>query len=198
MALDLKFRIKLSTDGETLTIIDRTGVYSGLNTGGFGSPNAAVSDATSATIKIALRNSDGTFGTETTVNAYSTLPSNSAGEFDITATTGIGAATYSDGIYRLIYTVAGTSGGTPFSTSVTRYDVLRNSIAICYQKKATEYSASECLTEAMKKSFNEFSTYMRLLCREEGGCAEGAGNLNQIQKYLTKLTSLCADDCGCC
>ena len=192
MALELKFRIALSTDAKTLTITDRTGAYSALNIVGFGSPNPAISDATSATIKIALRNADGTFGAETTTDAYSTLPSNSAGEFAITT------AARADGIYRFIYTVAGVSGGTPFSTSATRYDVLRNSIAICYQKKAEAYSINTCPTDAVKKSFNEFSTLLRLLRREDDGCSECSGNLNQIQKYLTKLTSLCSEDgCGC-
>src|SRR3972149_3726762 len=120
MALALTFRIALSSDAKTLTITDRTGAYSGLQTGGFGSPNPAVSDATSATIKIAKRNSDGTFAAEITVNVFNALPSDSAGTYDISATTGVNADTYTDGIYRFIYTVAGSSGGTPFSTNVTR------------------------------------------------------------------------------
>lgn len=188
MALVLQFRIALSSDGKTLTITDRTGVYSGLNVGGTGSPNPAISDATSATIKIALRNADGTFGTETTTNAYSTLPSNSAGTYDIVTT-----AARADGIYRFIYTVAGTSGGTPFSTSVTRYDVLRNSIAICYQKKAVKVATCECSCDSIEKEFKCFSLYMRLL-----QSAECCSDLNAIHKYLTKLTSLCSDtDCNC-
>ena len=192
MALSLAFRIALSSDAKTLSIKDRTGDYSGLNVGGFGSPNPAVSDATSATIKIAKRNTDGTFGTETTTNAYSTLPSNSAETtFNISATTGVNAATYADGIYRLIYTVAGSSGGVPFSTSVTRYDVLRNSIAVCYQKKAVEISDCSCSCEDIEKSFKCFSLYIRLL-----KAAECCGDLTLIQKYLDKLTKLC-DDCGC-
>ena len=193
MALTLAFKIELSSDAVTLTIIDKTGAYSGLNTGGFGSPNPEIADATTATIKIAKRNSDGTFGTETTVSAYSTLPSNSAGEFNISATTGIGAATYTDGIYRLIYTVTGTSGGTPFSATVTRYDTLRNSIATCYQKKAEKVASCNCACDEIEEKFKTISLFMRLL---KG--AEGCGNLNDIQKYLDKLTTLCDDNaCNC-
>ena len=103
MALALTFRIALSSDAKTLTITDRTGAYSGLQTGGFGSPNPAVSDATSATIKIAKRNSDGTFAAEITVNVFNALPSDSAGTYDISATTGVNADTYTDGIYRFIF-----------------------------------------------------------------------------------------------
>ena len=193
MALGLSFKIALSSDAKTLTITDRTGAYSGLQTGGFGSPNPAVSDATSATIKIAKRNSDGTFATEITVNAFNTLPSDSGGTFDILSTLGVNAATYADGIYRLIYTVAGTSGGTPFSASVTRFDILRNNIAICYQKKTANFVACECNCEEIEKEFQCFVLYMNLL-----KSAECCGDLNSIQKYLDKLTELCNDDCGCC
>lgn len=187
MALALQFKIKLSTDGKTLTIIDRTGAYSGLNVGGFSSPNPAISDATSATIKYAKRNADGSFGTETTVNVYNTLPSISADEFNI-----VSATAFPDGIYRIIYTVAGSSGGTPFSTSVTRYDVLRNSIAVCYQKKSVVVVDCSCSCDDIKKSFKCFSLYMRLL-----RSAECCSDLNNIDKYLIKLTDLCKD-CNCC
>jgi len=192
MALALAFNIDLSSDGAILTIIDKTGAYSGLNVGGFGTPNPEISDALTATVKIAKRNADGTFGTDTTIDAYSTLPSNSAGEFDITATDGVTAATYPDGIYRFIYTVTGVSGGTAFSTSTTRYETLRNSIAVCYQEKAATLADCSCSCNDIEDSFKCFSLYMRLL-----KSAECCGNLNDIQKYLDKLTSMC-DSNSCC
>src|SRR3990167_6151612 len=201
MALDLKFRIALSSDGETLTITETTSTYSGIYPGGWGSPNPEISDATTATIKIALRASDGTYGTETTVNVFddaTPLPSSISGTTTITGTQAGYDDTYADGIYRIIYTVTGSSGGTPFSASTTRYDVLRNSIAVCYQEKAAEYAGCGCNCSEIESNLKCISLLMSLLCREDDGCAECIGNLNQIQLYLDKLAALCSEDgCGC-
>ena len=193
MALSLKFSINLSSDGVTLTVTDKTSAYSGINQGGYGTPNPATTDATSATFKIAKRNSDGTFATEVSTSVYSTLPSSSGGEIEIEAEDGIDEDTYTDGIYRMIYTVAGSSGGTPFSSSVTQYKVLRNSIANCYQEKSVAVSDCNCACADIESSFKCFSLYMRLL---RG--TEQCGNLNEIQSYLDKLTEMCDDEnCNC-
>jgi len=193
MALSLKSAISLSNDGITLSFYDKTNAYSAITVGGYGSPNQAVSDATAATVAISLRAADGTFGTATTVDVFSTLPSNSGGYFDITATVGAGTATWADGIYKFVYTVSGTSGGVAYSTSVTRYETLRNSIANCYQTKAAAIADCSCACKDIQDSFKCFSLYMRLLKSEE--CC---GNLDGIQKYLTKLTSMCSTtDCNC-
>lgn len=193
MALELAFRIALSSDGETLTVTDRTGTYSGLQVGGFGSPNPAVTGATSATIAISKRASDGTYGDVISVDAFDDLPSSIAGTFDISATDGVDADTYADGIYKIVYTVAGSSGGTPFSTSVTRYDTLRNDIAICYQAKIADFAVCNCNCDDIKADLKCMAILMRLLC-----AAEACGNLEEIQKYLDKLTSVCTEtNCGC-
>lgn len=193
MALALKFGIELSSDGATLTVIDRTGIYSGTNLGGFGSPNPATTDATTATFKIAKRNSDGTFGDDVSVNVYSTFPSSISGEFDIDADDGVDADTYEDAIYRFTYTVISTSSGTPFSVSTVRYDTLRNSIAFCYQEKSLKIADCNCSCSDIEESFKCFSLYYRLLL-----AAECEGDLNKIQKYLDKLTELCSSgDCNC-
>lgn len=195
MALGLAFSIALSSDGETLTIADQTGTYSGTNLTGFGSPNPATTDATTATISISLRASDGSYGTETTVNVFddtTPLPSSIGGSTTITATQAGYDDTYADGIYKIVYTVTGSSGGTPFSTSVTRYDVLRNSIAVAYQTKTANYSACSCNCNDLRDNLECMALMLRLL---RG--AECCGQLDTIQLYLDKLTALSAEDCGC-
>jgi hypothetical protein len=195
MALALTFGIALSSDGETLTISETTGTYNGARLGGWGSPNPATTDATTATITISLRASDGTYGTETTVNVFddtTPLPSSIGGSTTITATQAGYDDTYADGIYKIVYTVTGTSGATPFSTSVTRYDVLRNSIAVAYQEKTAAYSACSCNCSELKENLECMALMMRLL-----KSAECCGKLDEIQLYLDKLTALAADECGC-
>lgn len=195
MALALAFSIALSSDGETLTITETTGTYNGAKLGGWGSPNPATTDATTATIAISLRASDGTYGTETTVNVFddtTPLPSSIGGSTTITATQAGYDDTYADGIYKIVYTVTGSSGGTPFSTSVTRYDTLRNSIAIAYQEKTAAYAGCNCNCEDLRDQLECMALMMRLLC-----AAECKGVLEEIQLYLDKLTAIAADECGC-
>lgn len=193
MAIALKFNISLTSDAKTLSIIDKTGQYSSLNTGGWGAPNYLVGTALTSTLKIAKRNSDGLYGTETTVSLFPTLPSDIGGSSDVTAVSAGQGSTYADAIYRLIYTVTGVSAGTPYSYSTTRYDVLRNSIACCYQKMEVKVSECTCNCKSIEEKFRKFSVFYRLL---KG--AECCGDLNAIQKYLDELTKICNHTgCGC-
>lgn len=194
MAVSLSFNISLSSDAKTLTITDTTGQYSSTNTGGWGSFNPDLNTALTAVMQLSKRNADGTFGTTTSIDMFPTLPSDSEGAFDITATLAGQGITFSDGIYRLKYIVSGNNGGiSPYNLSITRYDTLRNSISCCGQKMAAKVATCNCNCKSIESKYREFSIFYRLL-----KAAECCGDLNAIQKYLDKLTEMCSDtDCGC-
>lgn len=193
MSIQLKFTSSISSDASTLTITDCTGIYSSLNLGGWGSPNSAIGDVATATIKIAKRNSEGTYPTDVTVNAYSTLPSNAGGTFDI------GKALYplgfSDGIYRLIYTVTGVTSSVPFTYSVTIYRTISCSISCCWQKLSLQVCQDTTYNEDLLEQHRFVSIQMRALQASSCDC----GNLNDTQTILDTITKFCKNlNCGCC
>lgn len=191
MAIELKICYTLSSDGVTLTATDKTGTYSALNTGGWGVPNPLVSTALTATITTSQRASDGTFGTATTADVFSTLPSAIGGSIDISATDAINSSGFADGIYKLIYQVTGVSASVPYSDTDTQYRSFHPSIDSCRQKLAADVAICSCNCIELETKFNNLSTMYRLL-----QAAECCGDLNSIQKYIDILTKICSD-CGC-
>lgn len=196
MPIVLKPKYSVSADAKTLTVKELTGQYSPINTGGYspsGTPNPKANEATVAQIRIARRNSDGTFGTETTVNVYSTLPSDIGGSIDILSTLAGQGGNFADAIYRFTYMVQGvwvSNASIPFLTQDVRYVPLIPSICACWQKKAAAFSEKDCNCND-DEAFRMVSIYMRLL---EG--AYECQDLNALQKFIDKLIKLCAD-CGC-
>lgn len=194
MALSLKFCVTENSDCSTISVRETTGAYSAGNTGGWGAPNPTIASATSATIVISKRNTDGTYATAyDTINAYSTLPNITNVEFDITAEdVGLGEdSVFSDGIYKIVYTVSGNSGGA-YTATKTFYKVIKCTAKCCYQELADQVSTCSCGCDDLEAKFNTVSTYYRLL---QG--AECCANLDAIQTYLTKIQNLCGE-CGCC
>lgn len=191
MSIAPKTNYSVSSDAKTLTVKELTGQYSVLNLGGWdsaGTANPKSSEATVAEVRIAKRNSDGTFGVETTVNVYNTLPSDIAGSIDILSSDAGQGGSFSDGVYRFTYVVQGiwvTSGNTPFLTTKTVYVPIIPAICTCWQKKSAEFVESGCGCEK-SDIFNTISIYMNLLEK-----AFECQNLNDIAKFIDKLTELC-------
>jgi len=77
MSVIVKYIPKLISNGGLLNIKDTTGAYDVNNITGWGVPNFLLATALTAVVKIAKRNSDGTYGTETQVNVFPSLPSSS-------------------------------------------------------------------------------------------------------------------------
>lgn len=198
MPIALKSTYSVSSDAKTLTVADKSGQYSVLSLGGWdptGIANPKASEATVAEVRIAKRNADGTFGVETTVNSYPSLPSDISGTFDITATLAGQGGTFSDGVYRFQYLVSGiwvTNGSIPFLVTKTVYVPLIPSICACWQKASAAYADANCACTDKAEKLNSISRWVRFL---EG--ARDCQSLNSMQLFINKLTTLCADDCAC-
>ena len=192
MPLVLTFNSKVSSDGKKITITDTTGSYSPLLTTGWNSPNTAIANVLAATIKISKRDSDGIFGVETIVNVFPALPSAIGGSMNITSIVAGQGGGFSDGIYKIIYTITGNDGN-PFSYSTIAYRVVTSHIKSCWQQLAKDVSICTCGCEHLRDKFRCTSEFWMLLC-----AAEDCGDLNGIQKYIDILTAFCDSDCcGC-
>lgn len=195
IALNPKYSV--SSDALTLTVTDKTSQYSPINLGGFdpaGTANPKASETTVCEVRIALRNSDGTFGTETTIDAYPTLPSDIAGTFDILSTDAGQGGSYADGVYRITYVVQGvwvSNGSIPFLATKALYIPIVTSICACWQKKAAAFAAQDCNCSD-DETFDTISLYMFLL----NGAIE-CQDVNSMQAFIDKLTKLCDSSCGC-
>lgn len=192
MALSLVLCALQNVDCSSVSMKDITGVYSAGNVGGWGAPNKTIADANFATISVSKRNSDGTYGTEFTIDAYPTLPNITGVLFTFTSTLlGIGTK-FTDGIYKIAYTV-GNNAVSNWSSSVTIYKVFDCSAKCCYQKISDQVSVCSCGCDDLNEKYAQISTYYRLL---QG--AKQDGSLDAIQAYLDKLSRLCIScNCSC-
>lgn len=187
------FAASVPSNAETMLIADRTGTYSPLNTGGYGSPNPDVDTALTATMGVSKRETDGTWGEETSVDMYDDLPSKIGGEFEIAADDAGQGENFADAIYRLTYNVTGDDGGTLYNVSKTIYVAFTPTIDSYWQNLGKDVAACSCSCEALTEKFNCFSNYYYLLC-----AAKRSGDLNGIQKYIDILTALMRENnCGC-
>lgn len=179
-----------------LCITDTTGAYTSGNTGGFNAPNPTIASALTATIIISKRNSDGTFGTAyTTQNAYPTLPNTTSVQFCFTAEDcGLGTdSTFTDGVYKIVYTVTGNDGS-PYTATTTFYKAIICGVKCCYDKMADEWSNCHCGCTDLDNEFMLIATWYRLLL-----AAIQCGNADAIQIYINKLNKVCGTcgGCGC-
>lgn len=111
MALSLKIAICQNSDCKSVEFSETTGAYSTSNTGGWGSPNPTIADATSAILTITQP--DGTVTTIASSLLYPTFPTT-----DDTVTYTIDSGDLAlgddvalpDGIYTFVYEVLTTTG----------------------------------------------------------------------------------------
>lgn len=190
MSLLLQPKYCPSTSCDFITAPDLTGQYSSLNQGGFGTPNIAVSDVTTATISVAKRGSDGVFSDNVIIDVFPDLPSDSGLSFDIT--TELYPDGFGDGIYRFIYTITGVSNSTPFTYSSTIYRPITCSIDSCWSELSLMMVT--CPTTELKDKHERVSTMMRALKASSTDC----GNLGNTQTIIDEITNLCNQAvCGC-
>ena len=132
MALTLAFTVTQRGDNKLITVTDSTGVYdAGSNTGGWGTPNTALSaiDAANLTLGVTITTSDGTATTYTAIDLHDTFLTGghstvSTLVYPITAAmlissgTALGTANdeFPDGLYEITYSWLGT---TPTHTDAT-------------------------------------------------------------------------------
>lgn len=188
MSFLLQFKVCPTSLCDGVVITDLTGQESCLSAIGFGAPNIALGDVTTATIKVATRNSDGTFSSDTTINAFPTLPSQTGGTFSITNVLYPGG--FGDAIYRFIYTITGVSSNIPFTYSATIYRPITCSLTCCWQKLSKKLCECDCSDE-LKDKHRRLSVLMRGLSAT-CDCA----SLDCMQDIINEGTEICAD-CGC-
>ena len=190
MSIALKPSYSINPNGDTITLLDLTGQYSSINTGGWGVLNPIVSTALVATVAISLRDSDGNYGDVTTLDVFPDLPSDFGAEYEIASDDAGQSDTFPDGIYKITYFVSGNDGSA-YSATNTQYKSFHPAIDCCYQKLAAKVSQCKCNCSQIEESFNLMSLNFRLL-----RAAEDCGNLQDIKTYIDFLTKTCSN-CGC-
>jgi hypothetical protein len=185
MAISPSLSVCFKENNTLLQITDTTGAYSAGNTGGYGSPNDASTDITSATILI-------------------TFPDDSTQTVDVTSqiSAGVVVGNYvftdvtpdstADGVYSFLYTIVSPAG----TVTTTIFKLFLGKVRCCVDKlwaQVPDKLCSECETEAFvdRVLFAE-GLYKTLLSL--GACYNLAG----ISKVLTKLQNVCDfEDCNC-
>jgi hypothetical protein len=142
-------------------------------------------------VKIAKRNSDGTFGTETQVDVFPSLPSDAFVSVDIPASDAGYGDVYPDAVYRIIYKVTGVNVGDPYNISSTQYKSFHPAIDCCYQKLTLKATTCSCNCIDINNKLTAMTLQFDLLCR-----AERKGDLDAVQKYIDFITKMCTN-CGC-
>lgn len=191
MALSLGINVTQSSNRENFVFTETTGEYSASNTGGWGAPNPAYTDALTAVLSISKRNTDGTWETATDVDVYDDLPNIDGTEVSVSGEDAGFPTEIEDGIYKVVYTVTGEYSSTPFSASVTKIFMIKGGIKCCYMEKAAEYVNCNCGCDKVSKELDMIATEYRMLCS-----TFDCGNLDQAQMFITRLTKMC-NNCGC-
>jgi hypothetical protein len=199
MSLTLKFCIAQSDDCKSFRFVSKTGVYSATipNLGGYGAPNPTVASALTATVLIEKRNSDGTYtalNAGVAIDVYPTLPSSADGYFEITAeAAGNGVdSSFTDGVYRLTYTVTGDDGGA-YTATTAELVPLVCSIMCCWKKLALKTAQCTCSCETLDQKFTDLALDFRLL-----QAAQDAGDATTMSNLIDSITKSCgAAGCGC-
>jgi hypothetical protein len=189
MALKLKFTI-CENNCKYLTLTDETGIYNGTtNTGGFGTPNVDIGDATSATITITDPDE-----TETIIDLFAlSFPSDSDNSTYI-VNTQLGFAStdkLTDGIWTFLYTV--------IADSVTYTKTIKKLI-ICNAKCSIDALRLQILNNCNKQEKTEL--YERISELDNlVAAAQYATECNSITQAETIVESindlLENNDCNC-
>ncbi len=180
-----------NSDCSSLNITDQTGVYSSGNSGGYGSPNFAISDAVGAHLYVTDPS-----GVQTTINCYPTFPDDTgASTFTITNTDLGNTGSMADGIYVIKYQVDFLN----FNSQVVSYNVVKTillscSTKCCIDKMIAKIPESDCSCEdkQLKNALLAFGLYQALI--NAGKC----GSVSAVSNLLSRLTKLCSSaNCGC-
>lgn len=185
MALSPTITACFKENNTLLQVTDTTGPYSLGNTGGYGSPNDASTDITSATLLITFPDAS-----TQTVDVTSQISAGTVvGDYVFTDITPDSTA---DGIYTILYTVTSSSG----TVTYTLTKLFIGKVRCCLDKLAAQVPAklcTECETNAFIDRYLLAEGLYKSLLRM-GGCAQTAS----ITKVLTQLQKLCDfESCNC-
>ncbi len=189
--MQLDFSLCQKSDCTSFDITDTTGVYSSGNSGGYGNPNFAISDAIDSRLYITDPQ-----GVQTIINTYPTLPdSTGTAVFTVTSSDLGGSGNLEDGIYVIKYQVDFNNS----SSQTVQYDVVKTillscTIKCCIDKMIASIPDSDCSCDdkKIKNALLAFALYQGLI--DAGKC----GNETKATNILSSLNKLCdIKQCGC-
>lgn len=144
MALEQRFKINRSTDGQNIILTDLTGAYNATtNPFGYGGVNPAVGDFTALSASVYLPDPITGYPQTTPVVVtaiFPTLPSETSGTYTLTSAVLLGATgTFIDGLYKVV--INGTydiGAGDVAITPITIYKPFYYIGECCWQKARLE------------------------------------------------------------
>lgn len=215
MALGLKCKGSMSSDGTKIYFQDNTGNYSATNLTGWGSPNPATTTVTSfqivfdwsagtpVTYNFTVSSGTVTAATmvvgSTTYNIFSaltstTFPFTSANLFELTSVFGTAATLPSveDGQYTITYKIIGINSGTAYNYTTSTTFFVDCSLRCCVQELRLTADPNNENDEVMCR-VNAIEYWWKSAL-----CAVEVGKPNEIAlQYFTKAQEICSGDCGC-
>jgi hypothetical protein len=189
MSIKLDFSICQNSDCKSIKFSETTCSYSSNNTGGWGSPNEEVTDATEATLQIQIPGVVGLVN----IDLYSLgYPTNISNSLTLTSNNlGLGVNyPLPDGIYIFTYSVTTSND----IYTITKYILLDCQVRCCVSKMLAEIPDKDCdcANETSKKALLAY-TYLEALTN-----AARCGNITKANNILNLLRMICnKKSCGC-
>ena len=186
MALSPVITATLNNNGQTMTVVEATGVYDATtNTGGWETPNIAGSDVVTATITITY--ADGSTQVE---DVTAQIPATVTGTFTFTDITLSG---YQDGITVIRYEIETV-------TTTYAYDLtllFSCNVRACIDKMWADVACQTCSGSCDVGSLIDDANLAEALYNAMGS-AGACGNSAYVNKILESLMNLCNwENCNC-
>jgi hypothetical protein len=180
---------------ESLNFTEQTGAYDAVsNPGGWGTPNADTSDATTAKIFVWIPGA--TTAVEIDLFPESFPTTNTTQAYNITASVlGLGSgAVLPDGVYTVQYVVTGTFEGEVFSYNTSQTFVIICAVQCCVDKMflALDPCGCSCGDDALMKAL-----WAQALL-EQAQHAACCGQIDNFNTLLAQVNKICAGNCSSC
>ena len=197
MSINLKIEIDVADGCGTITFFEKTGAYSGGNTGGWGAPNPGTPTATSAKLYITVPGAT----TPIIINIFPTFPTtNTTTPFVITpALLGYGSATsLPDGIYVIQYVVNGFivvfDIEFPYSFTTSETFFIDCAAQCCVDKMFLALDPCGCKC-GDDKLMQAFWAEALLEQAEKAACC---GQTDNATTLLAQVNKICKGNCPTC
>jgi len=176
-----------SSDYLSFNVTDETGIYSASNSGGYGTPNFAISDAIDSRLVVTLPDT-----TTVTITTYPSFPDDT-GLVIVTVTAAqLGVTELADGIYTITYQVDfNNSNNQTVQKTVTKAITFLAQVGCCVHKLIAKVAETDCTCEStIYKNASLSNLLLKSLC----GCTD----ITKTTNILARLNKLCNSlNCGC-
>lgn len=190
--MEIDFDVCQNPGCESFDFSETTGVYSLSNSGGWGTPNFAISDAFDAKIIVTLP--DGTMCPS--ISLHPTFPDDTGTATWTVSNSTLGlTGSLPDGIYIIEYRVDILDGlGNTQTFNPKKQFLFTCTIKCCVDKLIAKIPTLDCSCDDknVKNAMLAFSLYQALI--NAGKC----GNYTEVANLLARLTKICnSRNCGC-